>query len=121
MLVIRLKKKGRKKLNIYDIVVTNKRSARDGKYIEKLGYYNSNATPSIVKVNEELCLKWLNQGAEISTTVKNILSNSGILLKNHLSKCVKKGTLNEEKKNNIISEWKKTNEKKTNKKFIFVN
>ena len=79
MLVIRLRKRGRKKLNIYDIVVTNKRSARDGKYIEKIGTYNSVLNPSKITLKEDIALKWLKLGSETSKTVRNILSNAGII------------------------------------------
>jgi len=122
MLIIRLRKRGRKKLNIYDIVVTNKRSARDGKYIEKIGTYNPVLNPSKISLNEELALKWLNLGSEISETVRNILSNAGIMLKWHLDKCIKKGSLTEEKKKTILSEWNKNNKNKKshNSEYIFL-
>ena len=122
MLIIRLRKRGRKKLNIYDIVVTNKRSARDGKYIEKIGTYNPVLNPSKISLNEELALKWLNLGSEISETVRNILSNAGIMLKWHLDKCIKKGSLTEEKKKTILSEWNKNNKNKKshNAEYIFL-
>ena len=122
MLIIRLRKRGRKKLNIYDIVVTNKRSARDGKYIEKIGTYNPVLNPSKISLNEELTLKWLNLGSEISETVRNILSNAGIMLKWHLDKCIKKGSLTEEKKKTILSEWTKNNKNKKshNSEYIFL-
>ena len=122
MLIIRLRKRGRKKLNIYDIVVTNKRSARDGKYIEKIGTYNPVLNPSKISLNEELTLKWLNFGSEISETVRNILSNAGIMLKWHLDKCIKKGSLTEEKKKTILSEWNKNNKNKKshNSEYIFL-
>ena len=45
MITIRLTRLGRKKLPIYGIVVTNKRSARDGQYIDKLGTYNASTKP----------------------------------------------------------------------------
>ena len=122
MLIIRLRKRGRKKLNIYDIVVTNKRSARDGKYIEKIGTYNPVLNPSKISLNEELALKWLNLGSEISETVRNILSNAGIMLKWHLDKCIKKGSLTEEKKKTILSELNKNNKNKKshNSEYIFL-
>lgn len=120
MLIIRLRKRGRKKLNIYDIVVTNKRSARDGKYIEKIGTYNSTLNPSKVTINENLALKWLNLGVEISNTMRNILSKAGILLKWHLDKCIKKGSLTETKKKTILSEWNKMNKNKKTKSSEYI-
>ena len=121
MLVIRLRKRGRKKLNIYDIVVTNKRSARDGKYIEKIGTYNSVLNPSKITLKEDIALKWLKLGSETSKTVRNILSNAGIMLKWHLDKCIKRGSLTEDKKKKIHSEWEKNNNKKSkNSEYTFL-
>ena len=119
MIVIRLKKQGRKKLPIYSIVVTNKRSARDGQYIEKLGTYDASVKPSNVRIDEEKVLKWLKVGAQISTTVRSILSKAGILLKWHLEQGIIKGKLDENKKKAKIKEWEKINEKKLDKTFSF--
>ena len=112
MLVIRLSRIGRKGLSIYSIVVTNKRSSRDGKYIEKLGTYNASVNPTEVRINEALIIKWLNLGAKISDTVRSILSKSGILLRRSLDKCVKKGTLDDPRRKAKISEWESSNSKK---------
>ena len=119
MIVIRLKKQGRKKLPIYSIVVTNKRSARDGQYIEKLGTYDASVQPSSVRIDEEKVLKWLKIGAQISTTVRSILSKAGILLKWHLEQGIIKGKIDENKKKAKIKEWEKINDKKINKTFNF--
>ncbi len=113
MVVIRLSRIGRKGFNISSIVVTNKRSARDGQYIAKLGTYNASTNPSVVRINEALTLKWLDLGAEVSDTVRSILSKAGIMLKWSLSRCVKKGTLDEAKMNTKISEWEKNKKDKT--------
>ena len=56
---IRLRRMGQKKAPFYRIIVADSRSPRDGKFIEEIGYYNPNAEPSDVKVNEELAQKWL--------------------------------------------------------------
>ena len=113
MVVIRLSRIGRKGLNVSSIVVTNKRSARDGQYIAKLGTYNACANPSVVRINEALALKWLDLGAKVSNTVRSILSSAGIMLKWSLRRCVKKGTLDESGMNAKISEWEKNKKNKT--------
>ena len=119
MITIRLTRLGRKKLPIYGIVVTNKRSARDGQYIEKLGTYNASIKPGEVRIDEEKVIKWLKNGAQMSTTVRSILSKAGILLKWHLEQGVIKGKIDENKKKAKINEWEKVNDKKIDKTFNY--
>ena len=83
---IRLKRMGAKKAPFYRIIVADSRSPRDGKFIENLGTYNPIKTPAEIKVDEEVALKWLNNGAIPTDTVKNILSKAGIMEKFHNSK-----------------------------------
>lgn len=83
---IRLKRMGAKKNAFFRIVIMDSRTKRDGKTIEELGYYNPVKNPAEVKVNEEAVLKWLNNGAIPTDTVKNILSKEGIMTKFHDSK-----------------------------------
>ncbi|MBQ6477434.1 MAG: 30S ribosomal protein S16 [Bacilli bacterium] len=77
---LRLMRMGAKKKPTYRIVATNSRRRRDGEYIELLGTYEP-MKDSKVKINEEVALKWLNEGAIPSDTVKNILSKNGIMKK----------------------------------------
>lgn len=83
---IRLKRMGAKKAPFYRIIVADSRSPRDGKFIENLGTYNPIKTPAEIKVDDNLALKWLNNGAIPTDTVKNILSKAGIMEKFHNSK-----------------------------------
>ncbi|GEP74793.1 30S ribosomal protein S16 [Weissella thailandensis] len=83
---IRLKRMGSKKHPVYRIVVADSRSPRDGRFIETVGTYNPLVQPSEVKLDEELVLSWLNNGAQPSDTVKNLLSNAGIMTKYHDAK-----------------------------------
>ncbi|ATF40895.1 30S ribosomal protein S16 [Weissella paramesenteroides] len=83
---IRLKRMGSKKHPVYRIVVADSRSPRDGRFIETVGTYNPLVQPSEVKLDEELVLSWLNNGAQPSDTVKNLLSNAGIMEKYHNAK-----------------------------------
>ena len=69
---IRLKRMGSKKHPVYRIVVADSRSPRDGRFIETVGTYNPLVQPSEVKLDEELVLSWLNNGAQPSDTVKNL-------------------------------------------------
>ena len=77
---------GAKKAPFYRIVVADSRSPRDGKFIELVGTYNPLLTPAEIKINEELALDWLKKGAIPTDTVKNLLSEAGIMKKYHDSK-----------------------------------
>ena len=77
---------GSKKRPFYRVVVADSRSPRDGRFIETVGTYNPLVEPAEVKLNEELVLSWLNNGAQPSDTVKNLLSNAGIMKKFHEAK-----------------------------------
>ena len=83
---IRLKRMGAKKSPFYRIVVADSRSPRDGRYIEVVGTYNPVVQPAEVKIDEELALKWLQNGAKPSDTVRNLFSNEGIMEKFHNAK-----------------------------------
>ena len=86
---IRLKRMGSKKNPFYRIVVADSRSPRDGRFIAQVGTYNPLTEPAQVKLEEEDILGWLNNGAQPSDTVKNILSKAGIMKKYHEAKFTK--------------------------------
>lgn len=83
---IRLKRMGAKKSPFYRIVVADSRAPRDGRQIETVGTYNPLTKPAEVKINEELALKWLQDGAKPSDTVRNLFSEQGIMEKFHNAK-----------------------------------
>lgn len=83
---IRLKRIGAKKSPFYRIVVADSRAPRDGRQIETVGTYNPLTKPAEVKINEELALKWLQEGAKPSDTVRNLFSEQGIMEKYHNAK-----------------------------------
>ncbi len=85
MVRLRLRRKGRAHLAIYDIVAIHGRSRRDGAFIERLGFYDPNTKPNTVKIDVERALYWLNVGAQPSDIVKRILSYEGVLLRRHLA------------------------------------
>lgn len=88
---IRLKRMGAKKRPFYRIVAADSRSPRDGRFIETVGTYNPIMEPAEVKINEEVALKWLNDGAIPTDTVRDLLSKQGIMKKFHESKMTKEG------------------------------
>jgi small subunit ribosomal protein S16 len=109
---IRLARRGRKKSAIYDIVVADARSPRDGKFIEKLGTYNPNTNPASIDFSEEKAFQWLMNGAQPTDTVKAMLSYRGILYKKHLQIGVVKGAISQETADARFEEWKKEKEAK---------
>lgn len=76
---IRLARRGGKKHPTYRIVVTDSRNARDGRFIETIGYYNPQNDPSVVEVDETKAKKWLECGAQPSNTVRKLLTLKGIV------------------------------------------
>ena len=77
---------GSKKKPVYRIVAIDSHTKRDGEYIELVGTYNPLTEPKSVKINDEVALKWLNNGAIPSDTVRNLLSDAVIMKKFHESK-----------------------------------
>ena len=78
---LRLKRMGSKQRPFYRIVAADSRSPRDGRFIETVGTYQPIYKENNVTVDEEKVLKWLNNGAQPTDTVKNILSKTGVWAK----------------------------------------
>ena len=76
---IRLTRMGSKKKPTYRIVASDSRRPRDGQYIELIGTYNPKEEK--VTIKEEVAMKWLNNGALPTDTVRNIFSKNGIMKK----------------------------------------
>ncbi len=83
---IRLTRMGSKKRPSYRIVATDSRKSRDGEYLELVGFYNPVTTPAEVNINEEIALKWLRNGAQVTDTAKDLLKQAGIMKKFHEEK-----------------------------------
>ena len=66
MVTIRLARGGSKKRPFYHLTVTNSRSARDGRFVERIGFFNPVATGGEVRlsVNAERAQYWLSKGAQ---------------------------------------------------------
>ena len=88
---LRLKRMGAKKRPFYRIVAADSRSPRDGRFIEVVGTYNPITEPAEVKFNEELALKWLQNGAIPTDTVRDLLRKQGVMEKFHNIRMTKKG------------------------------
>ncbi|MCL1833341.1 MAG: 30S ribosomal protein S16 [Leptospirales bacterium] len=75
---IRLQRVGTKKKPFYRIVATDSRKKRDGNVIEYMGRYQPIVTEKQFVVDEEKVLKWLNEGAQPTDTIKQFLKKEGI-------------------------------------------
>ena len=86
---LRLKRMGAKQAPFYRIVAADSRFPRDGRFIETVGTYDPVKKPAIVTIDEAKALKWLNNGAQPTETVRSILSKEGIMAKYAESKKTK--------------------------------
>lgn len=76
MLAIRLTRMGAKKKPFYRIVVTEKRSKRDGRYIESVGYHDPR-NPAGFKLDQERVAYWIERGAQPTETVRSLIKRAG--------------------------------------------
>lgn len=109
---IRLQRRGKKNQPFYHIVIADGRAPRDGKFIEKVGTYNPLTNPATIDLNMDRALYWLMTGAQPSTTVRNILSYKGAMLKKHLQMGVVKGAISQEQADVKFNEWLQAKEAK---------
>ena len=75
---MRLTRVGGKKDPVWRVVVADRRSPRDGRFIETVGRYNPQTDPSTIVLDEERARLWLSRGAQPSDTVKKLLKTQGI-------------------------------------------
>jgi len=75
---MRLARAGAKKKPYYQIVVADERCKRDGRFIERVGMYDPNQEPAAFKFEENKTLEWLQNGAQATDTVKQMLKKAGI-------------------------------------------
>lgn len=79
MVRIRLRRVGLKGQPSYRIVVADKESPRDGRFLEILGFYNPRTDPETIQLKEDLIYKWLSQGAQPSEAVRRLFERTGLL------------------------------------------
>ncbi|TAH17461.1 MAG: 30S ribosomal protein S16 [Cytophagales bacterium] len=106
MVKMRLARRGRKKLAIFDIVIATSRSPRDGRFIEKLGVYNPNSNPATIEFDENKAFDWLMKGAQPTDTMRRILSYKGVMFRKHLQVGVNKGAISQEQADAKLAAWK---------------
>ena len=79
MLRIRLARTGKKRQPSYRVVVSDKRSRRDGRVVERIGFYNPLPDPAEYRIEEARALHWLSVGAQPSDAVRRLLEKQGTL------------------------------------------
>lgn len=80
MVVIRLARGGAKNRPFFNMVVTDSRNRRDGRFIERIGFYNPVAAPTEqgLVINAERLAYWQQHGAQLSSTAARLVKQSGI-------------------------------------------
>lgn len=76
MIIVRLSRGGRKRKPFYHVVVADSRSPRDGKFLDKLGYYNPIAdsqADQVINIDLEKVDHWVSNGAQLSDKVKSLV------------------------------------------------
>lgn len=78
MVVIRLARSGAKKRPFYNMVVTDSRNRRDGRFVERIGFYNPVATEKeeSLRIAQDRLAYWQQQGAQLSLTVARLVKQS---------------------------------------------
>lgn len=75
---MRLRRFGGKKSPFYRIVVSHRRSPRDGGFIDQVGTYDPKKDPVEIRIKEEKAIHWLRKGAQPTPTVRQLLIRSGV-------------------------------------------
>jgi small subunit ribosomal protein S16 len=83
---IRLKRQGRRKRPFYRIIAIDSRSRREGREIERLGWYDPVQSGLSVELKEDRIFHWLKEGAIPTDTVNSLLRQKGMAHKWHLIK-----------------------------------
>ena len=76
MLTISLMRMGAKKKPFYRVVIKEKRSKRDGKYLENVGTYNPMTNPATVDLKHERVQYWISVGAQPTETVASLIKHN---------------------------------------------
>lgn len=77
MVRIRLRRQGLKRQPVYRVVVADQRKARNGGFIENIGFYNPRTQPATETIKEDRALYWLSVGAQPSESVKTLMQHTG--------------------------------------------
>jgi len=86
MVTIRLARKGKTHAPFYHVVVTNSRSPRDGRFLEKVGYYDPAHDKSTIVLKTERIQYWYGKGAQLSETVSKLVNIQKLQLTREVTK-----------------------------------
>jgi small subunit ribosomal protein S16 len=75
---IRLRRTGTTKKPSYRVVVADRRTARDGRFIDQIGYYNPLTEPPTIRIDADKAAAWIRKGALPSNTVRILLARAGV-------------------------------------------
>lgn len=81
MVKLRLTRMGATKAPFYRIVAMDSRKARDGKYIDQIGFYNPVSEPKQIVIDADKAKEWLANGAQPTDTIMGLLVSQGIVEK----------------------------------------
>lgn len=76
---MRLIRIGKTKQPVYRVVVIDGRSPRDGRYLDQVGRYDPRQEPSLIEIDNEKAVEWMQKGAQPTDTVKKLLEISGAM------------------------------------------
>ena len=79
-LTLRLQRHGSTHRPFYHLVAADSRSPRDGRFIEKLGYYDPNQEPSVIEMKEDRVQYWYGNGAVLTDSVKKLVKAKNVRL-----------------------------------------
>ena len=79
-LTLRLQRHGSTHRPFYHLVAADSRSPRDGRFIEKLGYYDPNQEPSVIEMKEDRVQYWYGNGAILSDAVQKLVKAKNVRL-----------------------------------------
>ena len=111
---IRLQRHGKKNQPFYHIVIADGRAPRDGRFIEKIGTYNTLTHPATINIDFDRALYWVETGASPSDTVRSILKHEGVYLMKHLRGGIAKGAISENEATKKFEDWKTEKDSKVN-------
>lgn len=76
---MRLIRIGKTKQPVYRVVVMDSRSPRDGRYLDQVGRYDPRQDPSLIEIDNDKAVAWMQQGAQPTDRVKKLLEISGAM------------------------------------------
>ena len=76
---MRLIRIGKTRQPVYRVVVMDGRSPRDGRYLDQIGRYDPRQEPSLIEIDNDKAVAWMQKGAQPTDTVKKLLEISGAM------------------------------------------